>query len=239
MDTTKLNRLNIKSVEMQICNRQETMFTHFIENAHVYILCGIIAAFILCEITKLKNRVQSMENKLQSIHSVADLLKTQLNHKKEGNDDSLCLQNAFSPALRIHHPIPTPLSGIVPNEYDGIFDSIESRFDKIETRLFHLSKSKTAIATCSEKKVIMDAQYERNEQIFKQFVEECFVLKKDAVFATVNRDISRIFRMWFGDEIGPTYTAPPTCELIKYLSRTFEWKSSKDGEGYWKGLRLK
>ena len=213
MDTTKLNRLNIKSVEMQICNRQETMFTHFIENAHVYILCGIIAAFILCEITKLKNRVQSMENKLQSIHSVADLLKTQLNHKKEGNDDS--------------------------NEYDGIFDSIESRFDKIETRLFHLSKSKTAIATCSEKKVIMDAQYERNEQIFKQFVEECFVLKKDAVFATVNRDISRIFRMWFGDEIGPTYTAPPTCELIKYLSRTFEWKSSKDGEGYWKGLRLK
>lgn len=198
---------------MQICNRQETMFTHFIENAHVYILCGIIAAFILCEITKLKNRVQSMENKLQSIHSVADLLKTQLNHKKEGNDDS--------------------------NEYDGIFDSIESRFDKIETRLFHLSKSKTAIATCSEKKVIMDAQYERNEQIFKQFVEECFVLKKDAVFATVNRDISRIFRMWFGDEIGPTYTAPPTCELIKYLSRTFEWKSSKDGEGYWKGLRLK
>jgi hypothetical protein len=189
------------------------MFTHFIENAHVYILCGIIAAFILCEITKLKNRVQSMENKLQSIHSVADLLKMQLNHKKEGNDDL--------------------------NEYDGIFDSIESRFDKIETRLFHLSRSKTAIATCSEKKVIMDAQYERNEQIFKQFVEECFVLKKDAVFATVNRDISRIFRMWFGDHIGPTYTAPPTCELIKYLSRTFEWKSSKDGEGYWKGLRLK
>lgn len=212
MDTTKLNRLNIKSVEMQICNRQETMFTHFIENAHVYILCGIIAAFILCEITKLKNRVQLMENKLQSIHSVADLLKTQLDCEKEDKGKS--------------------------TEYDGIFDSIESRFDKIETRLFHLSKSKTAIAT-GEKKVIMDAQYERNEQIFKQFVEECFVLKKDAVFATVNRDISRIFRMWFGDEIGPTYTAPPTCELIKYLSRTFEWKSSRDGEGYWKGLRLK
>lgn len=193
------------------------MFTHFIENAHVYMLCSIIAAFIwyiLCEIKKMQNIIKTMENQLQRIQSVIGDLAIKINYKNEDKSKSAS------------------------NEYDGIFEIIETRFSKIETRLFHLSKSKPTNASTSEKKVIMDVVYERNEQIFKRFIEERFVLKDDAILETKNSDIDHVYRMWFGSEIGPTYSSPPTCEFIKYLSRNFEWKKTNNREGYWKGLRL-
>ena len=188
------------------------MFTHFIDYAHVYMLCSIIAAFIwhiLCEIKKMQNIIKSIENQLQRMQSFIGDLAIKINYKNEDKGTQ--------------------------NEY---FESIETRFSKIETRLFHLSKSKPTIASASEKKVIMDVVYERNEQIFKRFVEERFVLKDDAILETKNSDIGYVFRIWFGNEIGPTYSAPPTCEFIQYLSRNFEWKKTNNREGFWKGLRL-
>jgi hypothetical protein len=95
---------------------------YYYKNAILYLMGKLSGTYkrvrILCFYEK-----QSHEPANQIIHSLEldkDLLQFPIEYYHFNEIVPLCLQNAYcvSPALRIHHPIPTfvPLFGIVPNQ---------------------------------------------------------------------------------------------------------------------------